>query len=129
MIESVLVDSIRKISSIFIPNINIVETLRATSPHVCISIAKTADRIAVVLVVAVTVHGGVIVVQVAVPSVTAGSLRRTPKVGVVAEIVVAIAIVVAGWQRTEAQRGHSNVAFAPTIAMTRHFNWSNLKWN
>ena len=65
-------------------------------------IAKTADRIAVVLAVAATVHGGVIVVQVAVPSGTAGSLRRTPKVGVAAEIGEATATVVAGWQRTEA---------------------------
>ena len=67
MIESVLVDSIRKISSIFIPIfIYIVETLRATSLQVSIFIAEAADRISVVLVVVVAVHVGVIVVQVAV---------------------------------------------------------------
>ena len=66
MIESELVDSMRKISSIFIPVYIIVETLRATSLQVYISIAKATDRISVVLVVVVAVHVGVIVVQVAV---------------------------------------------------------------
>lgn len=66
MIESVLVDSTRKISSIFILYNNIVETVHAPSLRIHISIAETADGIAVVLVVVVAVHVGVIVVKVAV---------------------------------------------------------------
>lgn len=71
------------------------------SAFLIVLIAEAADGKAVVLVVAVAAHDGEVAVQVAVPSEATGGLRSTPEVGVVTEIVVAIAVVVAGRQRTE----------------------------
>ena len=64
-------------------------------------IAKATDRISVVLVVAVAVHVGVIVAQVAVVCDRTIILRRTPETGAVAGIVETTAVVAARRHSTE----------------------------
>ena len=92
-----------------------------------LSIAKATNRKTVVAVVVVPVHAGVVVVQVAVPRVVRSVLRRRPEVGVVARVVEPV-VPVAGRNGTKARSlfisSRSNVAFAPTAVIARHFNWS-----